>query len=111
MTIGLICAIPQELAHLCDFPIRHRGEQAVHTRFDTGTIDGHDVVLTGSGMGKVDAAIVRVPGVDPPDPRDCGVVPLAGSRVPQSLRRPPDRILRMVLDRFGLAGTCRLTYC
>jgi adenosylhomocysteine nucleosidase len=33
-------------------------EDAAHTVFDTGTIDGHDVVLAGSGMGKVNAALV-----------------------------------------------------
>lgn len=58
MTIGLICAIPQELAHLRASLTHTTGEQAAHTHFDTGTIDGHDVVLTGSGMGKVNAAIV-----------------------------------------------------
>jgi len=58
VTIGLICAIPQELAHLRDSLTHTGGEQAAHTHFDTGTIDGHDVVLTGSGMGKVNAAIV-----------------------------------------------------
>ena len=35
-----------------------RSEDAAHTVFDTGTIDGHDVVLAGSGMGKVNAALV-----------------------------------------------------
>jgi len=33
-------------------------EHTAHTVFDTGTIDGHDVVLAGSGMGKVNAALV-----------------------------------------------------
>jgi adenosylhomocysteine nucleosidase len=33
-------------------------EDAAHTVIDTGTIDGHDVVLAGSGMGKVNAALV-----------------------------------------------------
>jgi adenosylhomocysteine nucleosidase len=58
VTIGLICAIPQELAHLrAELTDSHSGE-AAHTVFDTGTIDGHDVVLAGSGMGKVNAALV-----------------------------------------------------
>jgi adenosylhomocysteine nucleosidase len=35
-----------------------RSEDAAHTVFDSGTIDGHDVVLAGSGMGKVNAALV-----------------------------------------------------
>ena len=58
MTIGLICAIPQELAHLRAALADSRSEVAAHTVFDTGTIDGHDVVLAGSGMGKVNAALV-----------------------------------------------------
>ena len=58
MTIGLICAIPQELAHLRAALADARSEAAAHTVFDTGTIDGYDVVLAGSGMGKVNAALV-----------------------------------------------------
>ena len=58
MTIGLICAIPQELAHLRAALADSHSENVAHTVFDTGTIDGHDVVLAGSGMGKVNAALV-----------------------------------------------------
>jgi adenosylhomocysteine nucleosidase len=58
VTIGLICAIPQELAHLRAALVDAHSEEAAHTVFDTGTIDGHDVVLAGSGMGKVNAALV-----------------------------------------------------
>jgi adenosylhomocysteine nucleosidase len=58
VTIGLICAIPQELVHLRDVLVDSRSQEAAHTVFHTGTIDGHDVVLAGSGMGKVNAAIV-----------------------------------------------------
>jgi adenosylhomocysteine nucleosidase len=58
VTIGLICAIPQELAHLRDALADSHSENAAHTVFHTGTIDGHDVVLAGSGMGKVNAALV-----------------------------------------------------
>jgi adenosylhomocysteine nucleosidase len=58
VTIGLICAIPQELAHLRAALTDSHSEPAAHTVFDTGTIDGHDVVLAGSGMGKVNAAVV-----------------------------------------------------
>jgi adenosylhomocysteine nucleosidase len=58
VTIGLICAIPQELGHLRELLTHTRSEEEANTRFDTGTIDGHDVVLTGSGMGKVNAALV-----------------------------------------------------
>ncbi len=58
MTIGLICAIPQEQAHLRAILADARSAEAAHTVFHTGTIDGHDVVLSGSGMGKVNAAVV-----------------------------------------------------
>ena len=58
MAIGLICAIPQELAALRATLADSHSQEAAHTVFDTGTIDGHDVVLAGSGMGKVNAALV-----------------------------------------------------
>ena len=57
MAIGLICAIPQELAALRATLADSQSQEAAHTVFDTGTIDGHDVVLAGSGMGKVNAAL------------------------------------------------------
>ena len=47
MPIGLICAIPQELAHLRAILVDSDSEEAAHTVFVTGTIDGHDVVLAG----------------------------------------------------------------
>jgi adenosylhomocysteine nucleosidase len=62
--IGLICAIPQELAHLRAILADCRSTEAAHTVFDTGTIDGHEVVLAGSGMGKVNAALVTALLVD-----------------------------------------------
>jgi adenosylhomocysteine nucleosidase len=58
VTIGLICAIPQELTALRDALTHTSSEEAAGIHFDTGTIDGHDVVLAGSGMGKVNAALV-----------------------------------------------------
>ena len=58
MTIGLICAIPQELAALQRDLAQTHTEAAAHTTFVTGVLDGHEVVLAGSGMGKVNAAIV-----------------------------------------------------
>jgi adenosylhomocysteine nucleosidase len=58
VTIGLICAIPQELATLQSALAETHTDAVAHTRFVTGVLDGHDVVLAGSGMGKVNAAIV-----------------------------------------------------
>jgi adenosylhomocysteine nucleosidase len=54
----LISAIPQELAHLRGAMDDVRGVDVAHTRFDTGSLDGHDVVLAETGMGKVNAALV-----------------------------------------------------
>lgn len=56
MPIGIVCALPQELAHLRDDMtgaalVEHAG--AAHV---TGRLDGHEVVLVGSGIGKVNAA-------------------------------------------------------
>lgn len=58
MTIGLICAVPQELAALQSALTNTHSEAVAHTRFITGVLDGHDVVLAGSGMGKVNASII-----------------------------------------------------
>jgi adenosylhomocysteine nucleosidase len=58
VAIGLICAIPQELAHLRTLLADAVAVRTAHTEFVTGTLDGHDVVLAGSGMGKVNSALV-----------------------------------------------------
>lgn len=58
MPIGLICAIPQELTHLRCMLTDSHSQEAAHTVFVVGTIDGYDVVLASSGMGKVNAALV-----------------------------------------------------
>ena len=58
MTIGLICAIPQELAHLRSALAHSWGEEVAHARFDKGGLDGHEVVLAGAGIGKVNTALV-----------------------------------------------------
>ncbi len=56
--IGLICAIEPELAHLRkDLTVVH-SDDVGHARFDAGRLDGHQVVLVGAGMGKVNAAVV-----------------------------------------------------
>lgn len=58
MTIGLICAIPQELDALRGALTDTQTETVAHAQFISGVLDGHDVVLAGSGMGKVNAALV-----------------------------------------------------
>lgn len=58
MTIGLICAIPPELAHLRAALAHARTVEAAHVRFDQGAIDGHEVALVGAGIGKVNTTLV-----------------------------------------------------
>lgn len=58
MTIGIICAIEPELAHLRGDLTDPRSEDVAHARFDIGRLDGHRVVLVGAGMGKVNTAVV-----------------------------------------------------
>ena len=58
MTIGLICAIQQELAHLRDALQEPSTVEVGHVRIDLGRIDGHEVALVGAGIGKVNTALV-----------------------------------------------------
>ncbi|MFO1069187.1 MAG: 5'-methylthioadenosine/adenosylhomocysteine nucleosidase [Geminicoccaceae bacterium] len=57
MTIGILCAIPQELQHLQASLSGPRAETLAGLRFQQGSIDGHDVVLVGAGIGKVNTAL------------------------------------------------------
>ena len=75
MTVGLICAIPEELAHLRDVMDGARTATVAHARFHEGVLDGRQVVLAGSGMGKVNAAIVTTLLADR---YSCGAVVLSG---------------------------------
>ena len=45
MTIGLICAIPEELTHLREILGGVTTAMVGHAEFATGTLDGHEVVL------------------------------------------------------------------
>jgi adenosylhomocysteine nucleosidase len=58
MTIGLICAIPQELTHLRDALEHVATVDVAGVRFDRGRLDGHEAVLVGAGIGKVNTALV-----------------------------------------------------
>jgi adenosylhomocysteine nucleosidase len=58
MTIGLMCAIPQELAHLRTALNDAKGEEVAQVGFASGELDGHYVVLAGAGIGKVNTALV-----------------------------------------------------
>ena len=57
MTVGIISAIPQELGHLADAMTAVTGETHGGLAFRRGMLDGHEVVLAGGGVGKVNAAI------------------------------------------------------
>lgn len=58
MTIGLICALPQEHAHLQAAMIAAGTHELAGVEFSVGELDGHRVVLSRAGMGKVNAALV-----------------------------------------------------
>jgi len=57
MTIGLLCAIPQELQHLSHEIMKPRADVIAGSQFIQGELDGHDVVLVGAGIGKVNTAV------------------------------------------------------
>jgi adenosylhomocysteine nucleosidase len=58
LPIGLICAIPQELAHLRQALATDRTAEIGGFRFDQGALDGREVVLAEAGIGKVNTATV-----------------------------------------------------
>lgn len=57
MTIGILCAIPQELGHLRDAMAGDGVQVEGGLRFVAGRLDGHAVVLVGAGVGKVNTAM------------------------------------------------------
>jgi adenosylhomocysteine nucleosidase len=56
--IGIICALHEELIHLRADLDDERAEKRAGLRFLRGRLDGREVVLVESGMGKVNAAMV-----------------------------------------------------
>ena len=58
MTIGLVCALPQEHAHLLAAMTASETQEIAGVAFGVGELDGHRVVLSLAGMGKVNAAVV-----------------------------------------------------
>lgn len=57
MTIGIICAIPQEIEHLEAATQIDAQRQIAGRRYQQGTLDGIKVVLVGAGIGKVNTAM------------------------------------------------------
>jgi len=64
MTIAIQCAIPQELAVLRAELDHRESVEIAHLRFDHGRLHGRDVVLVGTGIGKVNAAMVATHLID-----------------------------------------------
>lgn len=58
MAIGVICAIPQELAHLRASLEHSHTVLCAGLRLDHGRLEGREVVLAETGLGKVNAALV-----------------------------------------------------
>jgi adenosylhomocysteine nucleosidase len=58
VTLGVMCAIPQELDHLLGALADGETQLVAGARFHTGILGGHRVVLADTGMGKVNAALV-----------------------------------------------------
>lgn len=52
VSIGLIAAIPQELAHLRNAMSGVDSVHVAHALFDTGLLNGRDVVLAETGVAK-----------------------------------------------------------
>ena len=53
MTIGLICALPQEHAHLETAMGAAATQEMAGVLFSVGELDGHPMVLSRAGLGKV----------------------------------------------------------
>lgn len=58
LTIGVICAIPQELAHLRSALTDAKRHEIAQIAFAAGELDAHRVVLAAAGMGKVNTGLV-----------------------------------------------------
>jgi adenosylhomocysteine nucleosidase len=56
-SLGILCALPEEMALLADALVGRRDEERAGAPFATGRLDGRDVVLAESGIGKVGAAL------------------------------------------------------
>ncbi|AGZ51515.1 5'-methylthioadenosine/S-adenosylhomocysteine nucleosidase [Mycobacterium kansasii] len=58
VTIGVICAIPQELSYLLGLMSGPERHQIAKVAFGIGVLDDHPVVLAAAGMGKVNTSLV-----------------------------------------------------
>ncbi|MGB9304481.1 MAG: 5'-methylthioadenosine/adenosylhomocysteine nucleosidase [Mycobacterium sp.] len=108
MTIGVICAIPQELAHLRAVLSGSEHHEVAHITFDVGELDGHRVVLAAAGMGKVNTGLVATLLVDRFRCRAVVFTGVAGGLDPEL--RIGDIVIadRVVQHDFGLIEDERL---
>jgi adenosylhomocysteine nucleosidase len=108
VTIGVICAIPQEWAYLHSVLASPSREQVAYVTFESGELGGYRVVLAAAGMGKVNAGLVATLLADR---FDCGTViftGVAGGLDPQL--RIGDLVIadRIVQHDFGVIHDERL---
>ena len=57
MTIGIICAVPQEIEHLEAIALAEKRQMIAGRSYLQGTLDDVDIVLVGAGIGKVNTAM------------------------------------------------------
>ena len=91
MTIGLICALPQEHAHLLTAMTAVATSEIAGVEFSLGELDGHRVVLSHAGMGKVNAALVATLLADRFGCRALAFSGVAGGLDPGSIRPATSR--------------------
>ncbi len=108
MTIGVICAIPQELAHLRSVLSGADRQEVAQVTFDAGELDGHRVVLAEAGMGKVNTGLVATLLADRFHCRTAVFTGVAGGLDPEL--RIGDVVIadRVVQHDFGLLQDERL---
>jgi adenosylhomocysteine nucleosidase len=83
VTIGVMCAIPQEWDYLRSILSRDHSEEIAHVTFDTGELDVHPVVLAAAGMGKVNTGLVATLLADRFHCRTIAFTGVAGGLDPQ----------------------------
>lgn len=82
--VGVLCALPQEIALLLDVLEDESAYERAGMRFHAGRLDGHDVVLARAGMGKVNAAVATTLLVERFDARLVVFSGIAGGLDPQA---------------------------
>jgi adenosylhomocysteine nucleosidase len=108
VTIGVICAIPQELAYLRGALTEVKHQEIAHITFDTGRLDTHRVVLAAAGMGKVNTGLVATLLADRFGCRTIAFTGVAGGLDPELCIGDIVIADRVVQHDFGLLQDERL---